>query len=163
MSAIIRYNMKASRTLPLELVNNILSYGGEHEIVKGEVVRRVRKIPSNDNRFNTIEQIQPWYGYHILNSEVNEYVISVSLHIGEEDDGNVYYNLRKIVKNDEYGVQWDTLLDVNVDWEYRRVYDIIKIEQNRIINNNEVVCIKPSTRDEYEYYYEPENNENVEE
>lgn len=161
MNAIIKYNVKAPKTFPFELIDNVLSYEGEHEIVKGEVIRRVRKIPRNDERLNMVEQIQPWYGYHILNSEVNEYVISVSLHIGEEDDGDVYYNLRKIVKNDEYGLQWETLLDVNVDWEYRRVYDIIKIEQNRIINNDEVMCIKPSTRDEYEYYYEPEELEDV--
>jgi len=147
---------------PFELVDNILSYEGEHELAKGEIIRRVRKIPDSDYRFNTIEQIQPWYGYHIYNSEQNEHVISVSLHIGKDDDGDVYYNLRKIINIDKCGVV-NTFLNVNVQWEYRRTYDIIQIEHNRIINNDEVVCIKPSTRDEYEYYYEPEDDvENVE-
>jgi hypothetical protein len=154
--------MNAPRYFPLELVNDILSYGGEHEIVNGQVIRRVRKIPDSDYRFNTIEQIQPWYGYHIYNSEQNEHVISVSLHIGEDDNGDVYYNLRKTINIDKYGLE-NTFLNVNVQWEYRRAYDIIQIEQNRIINNNEIVCVKQSTRDEYEYYYEPEEEMDIQE
>jgi hypothetical protein len=157
------YQVKAPTVFPCELINKVLSYEGEHEMLNGELVRRVRKLSKDDERFNIVQKIQPWYGYHILNSEVNEYVISVSLCIGEEDDGDLYYNLRKIIKNDEYGLQWNTHLDVNVDWEYRRVYDIIKIEQNRIINNDEVMCIKPSTRDDYYYYNSEEEMENQEE
>jgi hypothetical protein len=156
------FNINAPKMFPFELVDNILSYEGEHELVNGDVIRRVRKIHRSDSRFNIIEQIKPWYGYCVKNSERNEYVISISLPIGAESDGYVYYDLEKIIDNFEYEKNI-TILNVKVSWEYRRAYDVMKIEHHKIIDNNDVICIRPSTRDEYEYYYEQEDDvENVE-
>ena len=159
---IMKYNVTAPSSFPFELVNNILSYEGEHELVKGEIIRRVRKIPSCDNRFNTIVRIPQCYGYHMKNSERNEYVIGITLPIGEEIDGDLYYHLEKIIDNLEYGEN-TTILNVDVSWDYRRSYDVIIMEHHKIFNNDVVRCIKPSTRNEYEYYGQDDDVENVEE
>jgi hypothetical protein len=145
-SVIKRYIITAPKMFPFELVQNILIFEGEHELVKGEVVRRVRKIAKDDNRFTIIGRLEMPFSYSLYNKE---WCIYVKLLFKMDHDGDLYYHLQNNISNDGRIEKY-----VDILWEYRRSYDSVRIESHKIINDEPVLCVKPSGREDYtEYQY----------
>ena len=102
------FNVTTPNVLPLELLTKVLSYEGEHEIVNGELIRKVRKIAKDDRRFNIVEQIQRSYldfEWGSYDDKCNAYVLHVGLYIKKEGDNKTLYDLRKKIEIDKNGVR----------------------------------------------------------
>ena len=144
MTMIFKYKLNAPKTFPFELVQNILTYEGEHELVNGEIVRRVRKLTSIDKRFSSLYRIETPFCYSLYDKD---WCVYVKLLFKIDQDGDLYYHLQNNISS-------DGKIEKNIDilWEYRRSYDSFRLESHMIVNDSPVVCIKPSGREEYNDY-----------